>query len=127
METLVKLKADIASMDRKNLFKKNNNKKEKPMDIAFITGFNTQYKDFKHILKKYWPILKEDRVLAKILPNKPNFIYRKAPNLRDYMVHNVINPPKPTKIFPDMKGFYKCQKCLPCRVSKKQPPKKRNL
>lgn len=99
-------------------------KEKNNTDLVFVTGFNTQYKEFEHILMKYWPILKEDRVLANIIPSKPKVVYRRAPTLRDYLVHNVINPPKHTQIFPEMKGFYKCQKCLPCRVSKKQPRKR---
>lgn len=35
-----------------------------------------------------------------------------------------MDPPKPIKIFSDMKGFYRCQRYLPCKASKKQPRKK---
>lgn len=94
------------------------------MEMAFITGFNTQYEAFEHILKKYWPILKEDRVLSQIPPNKPKFVYRRAPTLQNHLVHNLVNPPKTIKNFPEMKGFYKCQRCLACRVSKKQSRKR---
>lgn len=82
LDNLLKLKTEIASMDRNALFNKTNKKKDQ-MEMAFITGFNTQYKAFEHILKKYWPILKEDRVLSKILPNRPKFVYRRAPTLRN--------------------------------------------
>lgn len=80
------------------------------MEMAFVTGFNNQYKALKHIMKKYWPILKEDRVLSRILPARPKFVYRRAPTLRNYLVHNLIDPPKSVKIFSEMKGFYKVPK-----------------
>lgn len=91
------------------MIKKDMKKANNYMDIAFITGFNNQYQQLQHIIKKYWPILKEDRTLSKTLPKKPRFIYRRAPTLRHHLVHNVIDPPKPVKIFPELKGFYKCQ------------------
>lgn len=98
------MKTDIANLDRNSLFTKSK-KGKKNTDLVFVTGFNTQYKEFEHILTKYWPILKEDRVLANILPKKPRVVYRRAPTLRD-LVHNVINPPMLTQIFSDMRGFY---------------------
>lgn len=111
-------------MDRNILLNHSNNIKNEQMEITFIAGFNNQYKDVERIIKKYWPIFQEDQVLSKILPGKPKFVYRKPPTLRNYLVHNVTDPPKQVKIFPDMKGFYKCRRCLPCRVSKPQPGKK---
>lgn len=42
-------------------------------------------------------------------------------------MHNVIDPPKEVKLFSELKGFFRCQKCLPCRVSKKQPRKKESF
>lgn len=34
-------------------------------------GFNRQYKQVENIVKKYWPILKSDKTLKKILPQYP--------------------------------------------------------
>lgn len=128
LDNLVKLKLEIMKMDRKKIYsRKKLTIKTDKRDIAFITGFNSQYKAFERIMKKYWPILKEDRVLSNILPNKPRFVYRKAPTLRNHLLHNVIDPPKPMQIFPDMKGFYRCQRCLPCKASKKQPRTKESF
>lgn len=89
------------------------------MHIAFITGYSNQYQQLKHIIKKYWHILKEDKTLSKILTQKPRLIYRSAPTFRNHLVHNVIDAPKPLEIYPDLKGFYRCQRCLPCRIRKK--------
>lgn len=71
-------------------------------------------------MKKYWPILKSD----KYPPQWPNFNYRRAPTLRNKVVYNVLDPPKTIQLFPNIKGFFICQKCLPCRTSQKQPKKK---
>lgn len=84
-------------------------------------------------MRKYWPILKSDRILSTILPKKPRFVYKKAPThkkaptLKNHLVHNIIDPPKNVKLFSDTKGFYSYQKCLSCRVSKEQPRKKKSF
>lgn len=36
----------------------------------------------------------------------------------------LLTPPKQVQIFSEMKGFYRCRRCLPCRVSKPQPRKR---
>lgn len=73
-------------------------------DITFITGFNKQYKHLENIFKKYWPILQKHPTLKEILPNRPKFIYRKAPGLRTKLVKNV----------PDTLT----DRTLPCLISK---------
>lgn len=95
--------------------------------MTFITGFNRQYQGVERIVRKYWPILKSDRILSKILPKRTRFVYRKAPTLRNHLVHNIIDPPKNVKLFSNMKGFYRWQKCLPSRLSKKQPRKRESF
>lgn len=75
------------------------------------------------IIKKHWPILQSDRTLNSILPRKPVFIYKKAPTLRNKLVHNAIDPPREIKIGKGLKGFFKCGKCLPCRTSKRTSKK----
>lgn len=78
-------------------------------------------------MRKYCPILKSDRTLKKLLPRRPNFIYRREPTLRNKFVHDALDPPRTISLFPNIKGFYRCQKCLPCRKSKKQPRKKESF
>lgn len=81
------------NLDRNTLLNKKIRMKNERKELAFITGFNNQYTDVERIIKRYWPILKEDRVLANILPGKPKFVYRKAPTLWNHLVHNAIDPP----------------------------------
>lgn len=49
-------------------------------NMRMSLDFNVQNKKFEKIVKKYWPILKQDRVLGPPLPECPQFIYRKAPS-----------------------------------------------
>lgn len=60
---------------------------------ALILDFNVQHKDIEKIFKKYWYILKEDKHLQSILPDKPLIIYKRATTLRDLIVKNVVDPP----------------------------------
>lgn len=102
----MRLKDEITNMDRDDLLVQKNREINTKQGVAFITGFNTQYKEFEHIFKKYWPILKEDHVLTQLLANIPTFIYRRAPSLRHHLVHNVFDPPKMVNIFPELKVFF---------------------
>lgn len=117
------LKEKVKKMDRNTLIEGkpvgNIKKKNKNMDMAFLTGYNRQYKITESIIKKHWPILQSDKTLNSILPRKPSFIYRKAPPLRNKLVHNALDPPKQIKIIKNLKVFFKCGKCLPCKSSKK--------
>ena len=124
---LAKLKDEVLNMDRNNMLSLNKKNKNSKTDVAFITGFNSQYKDFEHIIKKYWPILQEDHALTKVLGKKPSSIYRRAPSLRHYLVHNVLDPPRTTSLCPELKGFFKCQRCLACRGVKNNPERKQAL
>lgn len=91
-------------MDRRSLLNNNKTHHSSIMDLSFITEYSNQYQQLESIIKKYWPILKEDRTLAAVLPNKPRFIYRKAPTLITHLVHNVLDPPQQVNICPDLKG-----------------------
>lgn len=88
--------------------------------MPFVTGYNnTVYRALEKIIKNR-PIICNDPHLNKILPTKPKFIYRRARRIRDVIVKNVpAPPPKKMVTFFDHKGFYRCGKCKPCRVTNK--------
>lgn len=87
--------------------------------------FNAQHKQVKRIVRKYWDIIKADRHLGAILPEKPRFTYRRAPTLRDRLARNVLDPPtKKNFSFFEGKGYYPCKKCYTCRHTKESKKKK---
>lgn len=73
-------------------------------------------------MAKYWSILKYDRILGPHLPNRPEFIYSKAPSLRDSLAPGVIDSPRisENKLFSFLSGFYACGRCATCKHAKKQ-------
>lgn len=74
---------------------------------CLILDYNVQHKDVAKVVKRHWHILRNDRDLQKILPVRPNIIYRRAPTLRDLMVKSVVEPlPKTGYTFFGGKGFF---------------------
>lgn len=77
---------------------------------ALILNFNVQHKDIEKIKKKYWYILREDKHLQSILPDKPFIVYKRANTLRDPIVKNVVDPPSTNSFsFFNGKGFFPCK------------------
>lgn len=48
---------------------------------SMITGYSNQHFSVKKIFQKHWNILKNDKVLGAVLPDRPVMIYRGAPSL----------------------------------------------
>lgn len=58
------------------------------LPLALIMDYNLPT---QRIIEKYWDILKYD-VLKSFIPEKPRFLYKRATNLRDRLVKNVVEP-----------------------------------
>lgn len=117
---------DIAHVDRDALIKDTTKKIDDKERVPIIMDFNVQHKHVEKIFKKHWDILKTDRHLSTILPERPKFTYRRAPTLRDNLAKNVLDPPpKKTFSFFEGKGYYPCKKCYACRHTK-EPKKKKS-
>lgn len=89
------------------MFKRNKKKKQTDAGYSFITDFNLKSREIESNVKKYWTILLKDEILNKILPKYYKLIYR--------IVKNILDPPPQwVKIFPDLKGFFRCNQCATC-------------
>lgn len=84
-------------------------------NIAFITTYNSQYRQVEKIISKHWNVLKTDPVLDAILPQKPQFIYKRAPNLRQDIVKNAVD--QPTSTLKKEGGFSRCGRCVGCKTT----------
>lgn len=62
-----------------------------------------------------------------MLHNRPRFIYRCAPNLRNRLAPNVLNPPKKVGTFLDVTGFYYCKKGKACKLMRNNARKVLNF
>lgn len=85
--------------------------------LPLIMNYSVQHKQVERIIKKYWPLLKADKTLHNVLPDKPRFTYRRVPTLRALVAKNVLEPPKRvTELsFFQGKGFHPCRRCYACQ------------
>ncbi|XP_073516867.1 uncharacterized protein [Phyllobates terribilis] len=83
--------------------------------IRFITRFNNQWNEVGGLFRKHWNILKTDHRLSSILSNKPLLTARRAPNLRDKLVHShYLRPLYNTSGGNRLKGSFPCGNCSAC-------------
>lgn len=80
----------------------------------FISGFHSQFREVEEIFINHWHILRMDKVLSAVLPQKPGFIYGKAQSFSDKIVRKILDPPPRPSSFWDGDGFYACKKCRAC-------------
>lgn len=74
---------------------------------SLLTSFSNQHRCIKAILTKHWDILRNDRILGNVLPDRARVIFKGAPN--------IINPPIRQPLFYEMEGFYSCRRCSVCQ------------
>lgn len=85
----------------------------------FITNFSCQHSKVKHIMTRHWHILKNDRVLESILPDKPQVVFRGVPSLKDRLAPNILNPPtNRPNFFSELTGYYQCRRFQVCSLNR---------
>lgn len=95
---------------------------------SIVLDFNTQHRDVAKVIQKHWHILKNDKDLREILPERPNIVYKRAPTIRDLIVKSVLDPPPTsTYTFFSGKGFYPCRNCYACRHARKFQGKRKDF
>lgn len=85
--------------------------------LAFLTTYSSQHWAVKRIIKRHWPVIKNDRVLGPLLSVKPCVLFRGASNLRHSIAPDVPVPPIRPTFFGDLKGFFPCRKCQICKLN----------
>lgn len=65
----------------------------------------------------HWSVLKNDRILGTLLPERPKVIYKGAPSLRSKIASNVINPPVRASFFHNLIEYYPCKRCTVCQFN----------
>lgn len=108
----------VSALEREKLIQDSTRNKELLYGVPLMMDYNVQYKQIETICKKYWNIIKADRHLGTILPEKPKFTYHRAPTLRDIIAKNVLDPPA-QKAF-NGKGLYPCKTCYTKESKKKK-------
>ena len=60
-----------------------------------------------------------DKKIGPLIPQRPQFIYRKAPTYGDTIVKKILDLPEKPQSFWDKNVFFSCRKCKPCKEVKK--------
>lgn len=110
----------LANVEREQLLKlkiSQDENKKKGHEWAFITTFSSQHWWVNRIMTKHWNILKGDRILGPLLPNKPDIVYRRNLTLKDKLAPSAIDLPPKISMFGNLKGFFPCKRCKVCRTS----------
>lgn len=84
--------------------------------INFISTYNTLSYQFKKIITNNWDIIKADSTLEPLHQYTPRCIFKRAPNLRDKLVHSHfdITTTTPSSWLTKPIGCYKCLRCNHC-------------
>lgn len=82
---------EVYRIPRESLIQDKEKNTTKYQEIPLIMNYNTQHRQVEHIIRKHWALLKADKQLQSILPEKPCFIYRRSPTLWDLVARNVLN------------------------------------
>lgn len=82
---------------------------------SLLTAFSTQHKQIKAIFEQHWGILRNDKFLGSVLPERPKVIYRGVPSLKSKIAPTIINPPIRPTFFHNWTGYHPCKKCTVCR------------
>lgn len=105
-------------MDRLILIKDKEYNNQQIDRVPIILDYNVQHRQVERIIQRHWHMLQADKHLHTILPNKPKFVYKKAPTIQDNLVKSVIDSPKKSFTFFTGKCFYPCKKCYACTRTK---------
>uniref|UniRef100_A0A8C5M9U5 Reverse transcriptase domain-containing protein n=1 Tax=Leptobrachium leishanense TaxID=445787 RepID=A0A8C5M9U5_9ANUR len=116
-QKLEKTKEEVAKVDRQDYLKyKEKNLQDQSLEgVPMIFTYSQQDQDFKNIVRKFWPILREDPMLQELLPTKPRFICRGTKNLKSRLTTSERAPKKENNPFKQNGGFYGCGNCISCR------------
>lgn len=107
-----------ASMTERTTLLSKKPKSQLASRLSFSTRYNPAASQIKRIVRKHWHVLNSDPALKEICAEPPRFIFRRARNIRDRLVHSDMVPPSPTTWLSNPpKGFYKCNNCAQCSNS----------
>lgn len=77
-QQLDKVIQEVSTVTQESCLTEEIKPKDKKHEWGFISNYYDQYREVEMIFRKYWEILKMDKVLGKVLPGVPPFIYRKT-------------------------------------------------
>ncbi|XP_041424928.1 uncharacterized protein LOC121395443 isoform X1 [Xenopus laevis] len=89
--------------------------KKKSDRLPFVTTYSRQSGRVKKIIYRHWHLLQMDQRLKPWVAEPPMMAYKRSSNLRDHLVHALIEPQKKQGTWlSGAKGMFKCGRCVNC-------------
>ena len=114
-------KTKASSLNRSDLLIKKRRQPNSQSRPYFVTQYSTTSNHIKRLIRENWSIIESDPTLQPIFPEPPIFSFRRAPTLKDKLVHSQITPAKKETWLRKPTGVFKCMHCphcdnvLPCK------------
>ena len=93
-------------------------KKRRPATVQSRPFFASQYStvapNIQRIIKNNWAIIESDSTLRQVFPEPPMFSFRRAPTLRDKLMHSHLAPLKKGCWLNKPIGMFRCMNCPHC-------------
>ena len=80
----------------------------------FVTQYSTAANKISRVIKDNWGIIESDPTLRMVFPEPPVISFKRAPTLRDKLVHNFLPPSKKESWLKRPIGCFKCMNCPHC-------------
>ena len=75
-------------------------------------------KEIEKILKTHWHIMQTDNAFKSAYEGPPQIVYKRAPNIRSWLVKSEHSPPGPRTFLDNLpKGNLKCGSCAQCNFT----------
>ncbi|XP_041446981.1 uncharacterized protein LOC121403153 [Xenopus laevis] len=85
--------------------------------IPFVSKYSNQSDQIEKVIKRFWPILQQDKILKHHCSNPPLFSYKRGQTLRDKLCPSELRKdPNPTSwlLRSWKKGTFPCMGCVCC-------------
>ena len=91
-EVVSRARSKAQGINRNNLLIKKKRPNASQSRPYFVTQYSTAASHISRIIKDNWGIIDSDPTLRRVFPDPPVISFKRAPTLRDKLVHNFLPP-----------------------------------
>lgn len=93
---------------------KRKNNSQSSNQVRYITPYNCRGQQMRAALGKYWSILQADDCIRDYVSPHPSITFKRAPNLKDALVHSHHMGMTPKRVFGSKGTKWGCKPCGSC-------------
>ena len=113
-EVISRAQNKAKGIHRHNLLIKKKRRNTTQSRPYFVTQYSTAANKISRVIKDNWGIIESDPTLRRVFPEPPVISFKRAPTLRDKLVHNFLPPSKKESWLKRPIGCFKCMNCPHC-------------